>query len=292
MIVLTIAKATLGDALRKKIIWVFVAIAVGLIILSFSFSQNMSFSSRGGASTDLMLIKSFGLGLMTIAGMFISLILCISLIPQEIERRTIYTILSKPVSRFEFVAGKFLGALGTLFVNIAIMGVVFIAGIMLRAYSLQVPMIEDVANTVGAQSLQAGGVGIFDINMVWAVILIFLQFMVLSSVVMMLSTFLSPTVNFFIATGVYIMGLLKPMTNTLLRTTAEQGGLVHWFYTVVNNRFVIPNFDSYNVNNQLLHPSAGVTDMGVYSGNLAIVSALYVLIMIVIAALIFQKKEV
>jgi hypothetical protein len=55
-----------------------------------------------------------GLGIISLAGLFISIILAINLIPTEIEKRTIYTILSKPVRRHEFLLGKYFGAIGTV----------------------------------------------------------------------------------------------------------------------------------------------------------------------------------
>ena len=59
---------------------------------------------------------------MAVAAWLISLVMGVSLIPQEIERRTIYTILAKPVKRYEFIIGKFLGAMLTLAINIGLMG--------------------------------------------------------------------------------------------------------------------------------------------------------------------------
>jgi ABC-type transport system involved in multi-copper enzyme maturation permease subunit len=137
MIIWAIARTTIGDALRKKVLQVFLVVAIGLIVLSLSFSQTLTFSSRNGVSADFMLLKSFGLGMMALAGIFISLILGVSLIPQEFERRTIYTILAKPVKRYEFICGKFVGALGTLGITTGLMGLAFILTIVAKAIEAQ-----------------------------------------------------------------------------------------------------------------------------------------------------------
>ena len=73
MIIWSIAKTTIGDALRKKVIQIFLVIAIGLIIISLSFAQTLEFGTQGGASTDIMLVKTMGLGLMAAAGWLISL---------------------------------------------------------------------------------------------------------------------------------------------------------------------------------------------------------------------------
>ena len=114
-----IASGTFGEAMRRKILNVFLFVALALIVMGFAFA---SFQPR----QEIVLIKSLGLGVIVLAGVFISVILGINLIPKEIERRTIYTILSKPVQRYQFLCGKFLGGLMTVLSNIALMGIALI----------------------------------------------------------------------------------------------------------------------------------------------------------------------
>ena len=69
---------------------------------------------------DTVIVKTLGLGVILLTGVFISVILGINLLPIEIERRTVYTILSKPVHRYQFVCGKFLGGLLTVLTSVAV----------------------------------------------------------------------------------------------------------------------------------------------------------------------------
>jgi uncharacterized membrane protein len=85
--ILTLASGTFGEAIRKKILNVFLFVAIAMIVLFFAFA---SFSP----TEDKIITMSTGLSVITLAGVFISVILGISLIPTEIEKRTIYTILS------------------------------------------------------------------------------------------------------------------------------------------------------------------------------------------------------
>jgi len=286
VIIWTIAKTTVGDALRKKVLQIFLVVAIGLIIISLSFSQTLSFSTRAGSSSDIMLVKSFGLGLMAVAAWLICLVMGVSLIPQEIERRTIYTILAKPVKRYEFIVGKFLGAVLTLAINIGLMGVVFIAVVIFKAMGAEQPLAtpQSGLDVVGMQQ-----VGLFDWNMVWGVIMIYLQFMVLSSVVLLFSVFLTPTVNFFMGMGVYIVGVMASLTATLA-TADKINPLLKGFYKVVHA--VVPNFDKFNVTNTLLHPETHITSMGKYTGLVALYALLYALVMMLFAVIIFRRKEV
>ncbi len=288
MIIWSIAKATVGDAMRKKVLQIFLVVAIGLIIISLSFSQTLSFSTREGASTDIMLIKSFGLGLMAMAGWLISLVMGVSLIPQEIERRTIYTILSKPVKRYEFIIGKFLGAMLTLALCVACMGIVFIGVVMAKAHGAAVSAAS--ANT-GISAAQAGvqKVQIFDINMLWGVVMIYLQFLVLSAVVILFSVFMTPTVNFFMGLGVYIIGVMASMTETMAKSDTMNPVLAG-FYKIMH--VIIPNFDKFNVTNTLLHPETHIANIAKYTGQVALYGIFYALLMVVLAVIIFEKKEV
>lgn len=286
MIIWSIAKTTVGDALRKKVLQIFLVVAIGLIIISLSFSQTLSFSTKEGSATDIMLVKSFGLGLMAVAGWLISLVMGVSLIPQEIERRTIYTILAKPVKRYEFIVGKYLGAVLTLAINIGLMGVVFIAVTVFKAWGAEAPA-ASAASELGAMGAQK--VGIFDINTVWGIVMIYLQFMVLSAVVLFFSVFLTPTVNFFMGLGVYIVGVMASMTDTLAKSPAANV-LLKGFYKTIHA--VIPNFDKFNVTNSLLHPETHIASMAHYTGTVALYALLYALVMMTLAVIVFERKEV
>lgn len=288
MIIWTLAKATVSDAMRKKILQIFLVVAIGLIVISFTFSQSLSFSTREGASSNLLYIKAFGFCLMDIAGALISLVMGVQLIPQEIERRTIYTILAKPVKRYEFIIGKMLGAIMTLAINVALMGVVFIVTVMIKAYGSHANIVSVASGASNLAGGSGGAVGLFDINTLWGVIIIFLQFMVLSSVVIFFSVFFSYIVNFFLGVGVYVLGLLGSLTEALAKSDSGNG-FVRGLYTVIHA--VIPNFDKFNMMNSLLHPE-GVGNMPKYILGVTLYSILYVLIMMLLSVFAFEKKEV
>ena len=278
--------------MRRKVVQIFLVIAMGLILISLSFSQTLSFSAREGSSVDLQLVKSFGLGLMALAGWLISLVMGVSLIPQEIERRTIYTILSKPVKRYEFIVGKFLGAILTLGICVALMGIVFIGVVAVKAYAAQPAHIA--ISGAAAQGLDASGatpekIQIIDANMLIGVLMVFMQFCVLTCIVMLFSVIFTPTVNFFLGLGVYIVGLMSSTSLTLF--SSEHASIfVKAFYWVMYN--VLPKFDKFNVTNTVLYPEMSPVKIWYYTGQMMIEGALFSLGALVLAVLLFWRKEV
>lgn len=287
MIIWTIAKTTFGEAMRKKILNVFLIVAVGMIVISMGFT-NLDFQS------DLTTVKALGMFVILLAGFIISLIMCVSLIPNEVERRTIYTILSKPVNRYEFVIGKFVGGLLTLFVNIALMGAVFVLMV-----TLKVALSHDVStlSKVGEMAQGAGGAlaskpKVFDPSLLLGVLMIYLQFLVFSAVVMLFSVFLTPTVNFFASSAVYVVGSASAIWQSIAANKGEHVAVVaKAFYWVMSHVFP-PNFDLYNIQNRLIHPHHEVRSMGAYVAFVIGYSVLYSVLLMIVAALIFDRKEV
>jgi len=190
--IFTLARGTFEESIRRKILNVFLFVALAVMVVGFAF---MSFTTR----EQLVIIKSMGLGIIGIAGVFISVILGINLVPTEIEKRTIYTILSKPVTRYEFLVGKFLGGLATVLINVALMGAAFIFLTPLELMAFQKMHISWA-----------------DWLPIWqGVIMIFFQLMLVNAVALLFSVFLSPFVNFFLSFAVYLLGSMSSVTESL-----------------------------------------------------------------------------
>ena len=99
-----IARNTVGDALRKRVLLVFLLIAIVMLFLALFLAY---FSGR----EQLVMFKSVAFTILLIFGALIAITTAIFMIPNEIEKRTIYSVLSKPVQRWEFFVGKFLARL-------------------------------------------------------------------------------------------------------------------------------------------------------------------------------------
>ena len=119
-----IALATFREALRRR--WMTVLLVFGIVMVGLSV-----FFTSLSPGTEGQFIRDFGTGFIIIMTTLMAIFLGVALVPPDIERRTIFTILSKPVNRAEFLIGKYLGLCLTLLVNLALLSVIF-----LLAYSI------------------------------------------------------------------------------------------------------------------------------------------------------------
>ena len=113
-----IALNTFREAIRHRILYLLLIFAVVMI----SFAQILSLLTVG---SEEKIIKDFGLASIDLFGVLTSVFIGIGLVSREIERRTVYTLLAKPLHRFEFVIGKFAGLAITLLVNTGVMALWF-----------------------------------------------------------------------------------------------------------------------------------------------------------------------
>ncbi|HUV05944.1 MAG TPA: ABC transporter permease [Armatimonadota bacterium] len=257
MTTLVIAKNTLGEALRKKIIWIFLLVALGMIVISVSFAF---FSMR----EEQTIIKSFGLGIIAIVGMFIAIILGINLVPAEIEQRTIYTILSKPVHRHEFLLGKFFGSLMTILVSLVFMAAVFMVTVTYRSHWHP------------------------DFALLKGVLMIFFQLVLLSSVAMVFSVFATPVVNFFLTSSIYIIGSLSDIT-MVLGKSKELNPIMKGFYWLLH--YLLPNFANFFTQNPLIHPEVAIENETAYYLKAITYAIVYSCALLIVAILKFERRD-
>jgi ABC-type transport system involved in multi-copper enzyme maturation permease subunit len=124
--VLTIARMAFTESIRDKILYSILVFALAMI----GSSAILVTLSVGGEGR---IVKDLGLACITLFGVFFSVFIGISAVSREVERRTIFTLLSKPVRRAEFLVGKFLGLGLTLAVNVSVMT----AGLIALAWALE-----------------------------------------------------------------------------------------------------------------------------------------------------------
>lgn len=254
---LAIAGATFGEAIRKRILMVILLAALVIILISPAFEP---FAGRGQRT----LILSFGFGIIQLAGTFIAIIMCTSLIPTEIERRTIYTILSKPVQRWNFVVGKYLGAVGTLAFVYVMMGMVFMI--------------------VSRISL-----GEFDTRIAQGLLMFFFQSSLLAAVTLFFSSFVSPLVNYFLSGGVFLMGNLMSSFLETIQRNPEVTPLTRIPIQILT--VILPNFANFNIQNPIINPEQVLTDELAYLVQTVLYAIVYIVLLLVASVLVFNQRE-
>jgi ABC-2 type transport system ATP-binding protein len=204
--------------------------------------------------------------------------LAINLIPTEIEKRTIYTILSKPVRRHEFLLGKYFGALGTVLINIGLMALAFVAAVGIK-YAIARSMGGDAAASVPA----AGVWPLFK-----GVLMIYLQLVLLCSLAIFFSTFLSPLVNFFLTFSLFIIGNLSSFTQDLIKISHNP--LIKGFFAAIH--YVVPNFGNFQFQNPLINPEVKVANENLFLMSNVIYAVVYASVLMILAILVFDRREV
>ena len=189
-----IAKITVAEARRRRVIQA-VVILVALILISMTF-----FSYLSPQEQSRMLISG-GLAAITVFGILLAIFVAAFLIPQELENRTVYAILAKPVRRFEFVLGKYVGALIILAAIVVTMTVVLV-GVLL----LQDKLVQDLPDSGFDPNI--GGV-------VFAAVMSYFAIAVLTALIVLISTVASTTMTIISAFIIWAVGSLQSTISDL-----------------------------------------------------------------------------
>ncbi len=136
-----IAVSVFRESVRDKVLYNLVFFAILLIAASVLLGQLT-------AGQEVKIIKDLGLAAMSVFGLFIAVFIGIGLVSKEVERRSIYALLTKPISRAQFILGKYLGLVLTLAVNLAVMGLALYAVLAVTEWF-----------TAGADPESLGGAG-------------------------------------------------------------------------------------------------------------------------------------
>ncbi|MDQ6625217.1 MAG: ABC transporter permease subunit, partial [Verrucomicrobiota bacterium] len=123
-----ITSTTLTELIRLKVFYALMLFAL-LLIGSSAFMARLSFQQ------ELQVLKDISLGAMSIFTSLLAIMATARMLPQDLEERTIYTILAKPVPRFEYLIGKLGGALLLLLISTVAMAVVFATVLLVREQS-------------------------------------------------------------------------------------------------------------------------------------------------------------
>lgn len=313
-IILSIARTTIGEAVRRRIL--LVILLVGILFLVIAPSLNMLTPRQ-----TVVVLKSLTLGVIQITSAVIALVLTVYMLPNEVERRTIYTILSKPVQRWQFIIGKYLGAVGALGLMIGLMTftLLFVFAVMQAQEKpvafvamFLVDLIALVALSNRLKDKASGQVvlGLLAAGLVTILYLIgqttgqidafsefsktcgmfYVQMSLLAAVGVFFSTFATPVVNFFLSGGVYMVG---SMFNTLFEAVTKSTDMPPLVVGIVKLlQTLIPNFQNFSVQNSVVNQGQVIQGESIIYVNLAAYGLLYISCLIIGSILIFDRKEV
>lgn len=260
-----VAGAAFRESVRDRVPYSMVIFAVILIAASFLISQMT-------AGQDLKMIKDLGLAALLVFGVLIAVFLGIGLVSKEVERKSIYGLLTKPVTRTEFVLGKYLGLLMTLVVNLGVMTIAYY-GVLGYMNAVALP------NEVAAFATPA-----LDPRLLVAVVLILAELALVTAVALFFSTFSSALLSALLTLGLWVAGHF----NADLRNfeTVVDSQPVAWMARTLY--YVLPNLAPFDVKAEVVY---GLPVDGRHVLLTMAYAALYSGVLLTAAIAIFRRRD-
>jgi ABC-type transport system involved in multi-copper enzyme maturation permease subunit len=250
-VILTIARNTFKEVLRDKVfynLFVFALLMIGSALLLGTLT----------IGEQSKIIKDIGLASIDLFGVLIAIFVGVGLISKEIEKRTIYTIIAKPVHRYQFLLGRFAGLVFTMWVNTAVMLVAFC-----------------VILIVGGTSPDSG--------LMKAVGLMTVAQLIVLSAAMLFSTFTTPTLSGIFTLALYVIGELTPDLKTLSeKLSGVSRGLLSGSY------YLLPNLALFNVKGEAVH---GVPITAGYMLTAIGYGVSYAAVVLLLSCFVFQRRD-
>jgi Cu-processing system permease protein len=249
-----IASNTFREAVRDRVLYNligFAALMAGASILVGQISVEI----------ERLVVINLGLTVVSLFGVVIAIFIGIGLVSKEIDKRTLYTVLSRPVQRWEFILGKFFGLAGTLAVNSACMALGVFLSLLYVAHRLQRA----------------------DSSLLVALYFIALQFLIVTALALLFSSFSSPVLSALFTFAFFIIG---SFSSDLRGFAAMSKGMAYWLTTAV--AYVIPNFSALNVISSVAHGESVAPHLILLNTAYSLVYAAMVLSG---AVLIFERRN-
>jgi len=257
--IIAIGLNTFREAIRNKVLYSLLFFAVLVILGSLAFGS-LSVHEEVRLTTDL------GLAGMSLFAVIIAIFIGVNLVYKELERKTIYSLIPKPIHRYQFILGKFIGMVLTLFVQILIMTAVLVVVLLLQDASPGAALFKMVS-------------------------LITLEVLVITAIAVFFSSFSTPFLSGLFTLGIFLVGrsvpdirlVAKKMPNPALSTLLTSAS-----HLVPNLRF----FYITGAERQGEHMSVhGLFPDWSYVGVAGAYALLYIVLVLLLAMLLFSRRD-
>jgi ABC-type transport system involved in multi-copper enzyme maturation permease subunit len=260
-----VAGAVFKESVRDRVPYSMVAFAVLLIAASYLISQLT-------AGQDLKIIKDLGLATISWFGLLIAIFIGIGLVSTEVERRSVFALLSKPLTRGQFILGKYTGLVFTLVVNLSAMTV---------AFALMLAYMDAVASP-GAKA--AWPAPALDPRLLTAIVLTVAELMIVTAIALFFSTFSSPLLSALLTFGLWVAGHFNQDLRNFEAIIDVPA--VTWVARALY--YLLPNLAPFNVRAEVVHGVAvaprDVLLTLAYAG-------VYIAILLIAAVAVFRRRD-
>ena len=283
--VLAIALNTFTQLVRMKVFYfllIFSVLIIGanLLFLNFTFEQ------------ELKILQDVSFGAMTLFASIFSIVGTALLIPKDIEDRTLYTILTKPVPRFEYLIGKLLGILFLVAVSLVLMSILFFAVLYMRQHGILAEETNQFRGQPTPEQLSSLKETIFSqglrLELINGVIAVFLKASVAAAIALVVSTFASSTLfTIIVSLVIYFIGHAQSMALDYYFPEGDMHGALQRFIAGIV-AIIFPNLQMFNVVDGIVSgQSVPVNVMFRLTG----LTGFYLCIYSFVSWILFAKKE-
>lgn len=252
MIVAVIARNTFKEAVRDRILYLLLFFAATAIL----FSRVLALLTVGDR---MKIVKDVGLASISLFGALMAILIGTGLVYKEIEKRTIFTLLSKPIRRAEFLLGKYFGLVLTLAVMLACMGVIFLALVFLQT-------------------------GTVELKLFAAITFIFIELVLLTAVALLFSCFSTPILSSLFSLAFYLIGHFSWSLETLIKKVRPG-----WGKTLLRVlAAILPDLETFNIKTEVVHGLPLPASLLLTATAYGLVYAAFVL---TLAILVFRRRD-
>ncbi len=278
-----IAAATWTELVRLKVFYFLVIFA--LLVIGNSF-----FLARFSFEEEFQMLKDIALGAMSIFSSLLAILATATLLPKDVEDRTIYTILAKPVSRTEYLLGKLAGVFLLLALSVVLMGVVFAGVLLLRTEAQLHAAANELAGLPPAElaaaldRIRAAG---YDPALLAGAAVILVKAWLLAALTMFISTFATSTIFTTItAFAVYFIGHLQATARDYWLAATDAGFFTKGLLALVS--LIFPDLQAFNLVDDIVTGAA--IPLALFLKTLTL-GAGYIVVYTALAAAVFHHKE-
>jgi ABC-type transport system involved in multi-copper enzyme maturation permease subunit len=250
-----VALNTFREAVRDRVLY-------NLVFFALLMMAAAIFVGQISIGIEEMVIKSLGLSAISVIGLLIAVFTGVGLVYKEMDKRTLYALLAKPVRRWEFLLGKFTGLVLTLAVNTAAMA----AGLFLALLYVK-------------HHLERG-----DAVLLVAVFFIWLKLMLVVALALLFSCYSTPLLAILYTSAFYVAGMFVEELRTYHSATisAALGALLRTI------SYLLPNFENFDVMAAAAHDRA---ISGALIAQNTAYAVLYSTVVLLIAVAVFSRRN-
>ncbi len=248
----TIALNTFREAIRDRILYLLFFFAAAALILS----RLLALLTVGDR---VKIIKDAGLSSISIFGTLMAIMIGTGLVYKEIDKKTIFTLLSKPIQRWQFLMGKFFGLVLTLFIMTALMSLIFLAIVFVHTFRIES-------------------------RLLLAVLFIFIELVLITAVAILFSCFSTPILSSIFSLSFYVIGHFSWSLDGLIQRAKSETTrvLLQIIYAL------LPDLENFNFKTEVVY---GLTIQPRFYFYSAVYGLVYTLFILTLAVLIFKKRD-